>query len=257
MTHSTRHKQTPHDRALYPRLQTAVSGSSTSTTSNSTTSSGSGSGSAPGVSWEDEAFEPHLEGCVALESLLLSSPALGPATLLPSLGRHLPTLRTLALPQCFNARVTTTCREVLSGVSAAFPYVHELDLRGCNWLSDKGLLGWVMREGRGSNSRSSSSGGGGGVGRGAQPIKQQQLHQQQQQRGAQGPPPALRRLMVDARIAQQEELRGVFAAYRPRPSRGGGGGVGMGMEGGGKEKGAGGIALVGWADVEKGFRVVG
>ena len=251
LIHSTCHEQT-HDRALYPRLQTAVSGSSSSSTTSSGATSSSGSGSAPDVSWEDEAFEPHLEGCVALESLLLSSPALGPASLFPSLGRHLPTLRTLALPQCFNARVTTTCKEVLSGVSAAFPYVHELDLRGCNWLSDKGLLGWVMPEGRGSSSRS-SSGGGGGVGKGAQPIKQQQHHQQQQQRGAQGPPPALRRLVVDARIAQQEELRGVFAAFRPRPSRGGGGGVRMGMEGGGKEKGAGGIALVGWADVDQGF----
>lgn len=202
-----------HNSAMYPRLQAAGSSS---------------------TAWEDESFEPQLGGCVALEALLLSSPALNPHTLLRSLGEALPTLRTLALPQvrrvtddwafpavnqscssiayptpikttqCFNTRVTTTCREVLSAINAALPYLKELDLRGCNWVTERGLLGWVQ---------ATTSGGGGGGG-GKEPQAGEQQHQKQEQRREQqGPPASLRRLIVDARFARQPELRAAFAGY--------------------------------------------
>ncbi len=220
-------------RAMYPRLQTAAT--ETTTAQRQPQQQPQRQALQPGVSWEDEAFEPQLEGCIALDALLLSSPALHPDTLLPALGRHLPTLRHLALPQCFNARVTTTCREVLvGGITASLPYVQELDLRGCNWVSEKGLLGWAGAVG-------AAVGGAKGEERKVKPPPPPQQQQQQ------GPPPALRRLVVDARLAGQAELVTAFAGCERAARRGHQlAALGLGEKGPGP-----GIALVSWEGVER------
>ncbi len=119
------------------------------------------------ASWEDPALEPKLRGCVALQSLLLSSQRLTPRCV-EGIGRQLHGLTSLALPRCFNADVTTSAKEVLQGIGRACGYVQELDLRGCQWLSEKSLLGWA----------------------GASAAKE----------GGGGPPPALRRLYLDKRL---------------------------------------------------------
>jgi len=182
------------------------------------------------ASWEDATLEPQLGGCVLLQSLLVSSPRLTPLCV-EGVGRHLTTVRSLALPRCFNANVTTTAKDVLSIVGASCGYVQELDLRGCHWLSEKSLVGWVGVAGKTAAAVAAGGGGGkvggGGNGRG---VKEEGEGGRLVLGGREGgsgrmtrvlafdgpapecgPPAALHRLYLGRRLANAEVVRRAFA----------------------------------------------
>eukprot|EP00624_Nannochloropsis_granulata_P007815 evm.model.NODE_9677_length_9592_cov_31.903254.5 len=190
----------------------------------------------PTASWEDTTQEPQLGGCVLLQSLLVSSPGLTPQCV-EGIGRHLTTVRRLALPRCFNADVTTTAKEVLSVVGASCGYVQELDLRGCHWLSEKSLVGWVNVGGKAATAAAAMVGIGGIDGRGGKEGEGRRVvvgGSEGRNKGMarvlefdgptadRGPPAALRRLYLDKRLANAEVVRRAFAEVGGDCERGSG-----------------------------------
>jgi len=177
------------------------------------------------ASWEDATLEPQLGGCVPLQSLLVSSPRLTPLCV-EGIGRHLTTVRSLAIPRCFNANVTTTANEVLSIVGASCGYVQELDLRGCHWLSEKSLVGWRGVTAAVSAGAVAGKLGGGGSGRREKIEGEGRRLVMGGWEGGRGrmafdgpapdcgPPAALRRLYLDRRLANAEVVRRAFAEVR-------------------------------------------
>lgn len=200
------------------------------------------------ASWEDATLEPQLGGCVLLQSLLVSSPRLTPWCV-KGIGRHLTTVRSLALPRCFNANVTTTAREVLSIVAASCGYVQELDLRGCQWLSEKSLVEWARVGGSSTAAAPATAARGGKIGGGSGGNGRTGGYEGQEGKGGRmmlggkereeervllarvmafdgpapidgGPPQALRRLYLDKELAKREGICFVFASMRDGVSGG-------------------------------------
>lgn len=175
-------------------------------------------------SWECARVEPRLEGCVALESLYLSSPCLTPSCL-GEVGGRLSTVKSLTLSRCFNADVTMTAKEVLAHIGASWHYLEELSLEGCRWLSEKAVLKWA-----GAKEKVMGARGGEGSEGGKEWVDEEAAVWQMGKRLGRdipsvlgleaslshcAPPEALRRLRIDLRLAhgalvrQAWESRGV------------------------------------------------
>lgn len=208
------------------------------------------------ASWEDPALEPQLGGCIALKSLLVSSPSLTPACV-GGIGRHLSTVTSLAFPRCFNAMVTITAKEVLKEIGESCLYVEHLDLRGCHWLSEKSLLNWAAAASASASAATAAT-----------THTQTQTHTitaaagATKKEGAESavgmiaevsspppPPPALQTLCLDKRWAKLECVREAFAAVEVE-GKGKGKGRKKGEKGGGEGGGeGGGIRVCAWEEM--------